>query len=244
MEYEQIPPNSRRHFSKLTIVFGICTVVPLVLFVLVACSTSNDPEKSQNPVFPASNVADNPPVTMTLTIVPTTLTPIPTDTAQAIYRPTPDPLGKERFATAVAESDNQIATSVALTHAPRDTPGPPPIYPTETPVMGISSHCANTNSRAPQCYNFWRGVINGEIVEISAGSEGLDDDPSQGILMVSNWNTHAFDIYRTPQRAGAVEIVSVDGMRFTLVVISDPWTTATPGATFVFDLSTRQWVNP
>jgi hypothetical protein len=62
--------------------------------------------------------------------------------------------------------------------------------------------------------------------------------------MVSNWNTHAFDIYSTPQRAGPVEIVSVDGMRFTLVVISDPWTTATPGATFVFDLSTRQWVNP
>jgi hypothetical protein len=50
-----------------------------------------------------------------------------------------------------------------------------------------------------------------------------------------------------------MRIVAIDGTRFTLAPIDfyyfetpealqTPWTTATPGAVFIFDIATRQWV--
>src|SRR5207253_5796020 len=134
-------------------------------------------------------------------------------------------------------------TIVALTAEPTRTPGEPPIYPTATPQMGILRGCAQTSDRGPQCYNAWRGVLNGEIIQVNAGREGSDGDESQGLIRVWTWTTHTSDIYLTPQRVGGVEIASVDGLRFTLAVVQSPWTTATPGTTFVFDLATRQWVS-
>jgi len=179
-----------------------------------------------------------------LTVASSTPYSTPTTAAESGYPPTPDPNGKAEFETAVAQHDIEISTEVALTHEPTRTPGEPPIYPTETPVMGILNGCANASSRGPQCYNAWRGVINREIIQVEAGGEGSDGDESQGLLMVDNWNLRTEDIYRTPRRVGEVEIVAVDGTRFTLAAVSTEWTTATPGTTFVFDLATRQWVNP
>jgi hypothetical protein len=45
------------------------------------------------------------------------------------------------------------------------------------------------------------------------------------------------NIYRTPQRVGAVRIASIDQMLFTLV-------TEDGQHTFTFDLATRQWGTP
>jgi hypothetical protein len=238
--------SSGRFRSRVSKILGISAVLVLGLCGLTACEAPIEPEKSQPTTLPAANVPDNPPITMTITTVPTvpnTVTSVPTNTAE----PYPPPLlasTKEAAWTAVAEFDNELSTQVALTHAPTDTPGEPPIYPTVTPEMGMVGGCAMTSSRGPQCYNAWRVVINGEIIEVRAGREGSDGDQSQGLITVNNWHTHAYDIYRTPQRVGEVKIVSVDGMQFTLAVVQSPWTTATPGMTFVFDLATRQWVNP
>jgi hypothetical protein len=46
--------------------------------------------------------------------------------------------------------------------------------------------------------------------------------------------------YAIPQQVGLVRITAVEGTRLTLAT-ADP---AVPATTFVFDLATRQWVNP
>jgi hypothetical protein len=179
------------------------------------------------------------------------VTPIQTSTAGSGYALTPQPSSKEAYWTAVAQSDAAIATEVALTHAPRDTPGPPPVYPTPTWAMGIIPDCANASAQGPQCINIWRGVLNGEIVQVEGGQESYDD-PSQGIAIVFTFGHNDLQIYKTPQKVGVVRVAAVDGTRVTFApvdfripqVLLTPWTTATPGTTFVFDLATRQWVSP
>jgi hypothetical protein len=93
---------------------------------------------------------------------------------------------------------------------------------------------------------------------VAGGHEGNFDDPMQGLVMIFHGpRFHTFDptteIYRTPQRVGPVRLVSVDGMRFTLVSVPgypgrpqppQPTFTPLPQVTFVFDLATRQWVSP
>jgi hypothetical protein len=243
MKHDRIPTNGKQSSSKLSVLLSIGIVLVLALFSFVVLRAVSNEEDRQDSLLPVSNVVDIPLMTITATGIPSTA--VPSSTSNAVSE---HPLylagTKEAAWTAVAESDNEASTRVALTHAPRDTPGPPPIYPTETPVMGIVNHCANTNSRAPQCYNFWRGVINGDIVTVRAGAEGYDDTPSQGILMISNATTHTHETYLTPQIAGPIEIVSEDNLQFTLAVVQSVWATATPGATFVFDLTTRQWISP
>src|SRR5437868_15506196 len=118
--------------------------------------------------------------------------------------------------------------------------------------MGLSDRCAGTSSMGPQCVNVWRGVINGEIVDVEGGNYGWDGDELQGFVLINIWGHSGEDIYNTPQRVGPVRVVAVDGMRVTLapvdfntpLVMLTPWSSATPGLTFVFDLATRQWVSP
>ncbi len=80
------------------------------------------------------------------------------------------------------------------------------------------------------------------MVEVYAGREGSEGDPTQGIVRVHIRGQQGSDtIYQTPDRVGAVRItsVSVDGTEFTLETVERP----TPQV-FVFDLAGRRWVSP
>jgi hypothetical protein len=194
------------------------------------------------------------------TVAMTAIETTPVPTASAIETGTPEPTWtpvlfgagtKEANETAVVERLNAIGTEVALTHEPVDTPGPPPVYPTPTLVMGLIPKCANASARGPQCINIWRGVISGQIVQVEGGRESLEDDPTQGLAIVTILSTHEEQVYNTPQKVGVIRVAAVDGARVTFVpvdfrtpqVLLTPWTTATPGTTFVFDLVTRQWIS-
>jgi len=89
--------------------------------------------------------------------------------------------------------------------------------------------------------NCWQGLVNGSVGFVEAGVGGRYSDQAQGIII---YQPHYYDyhqqyIYNTPQRVGAVRIISVDGSRVTLAPV-DP----NAHVTLVFDLATRQWVNP
>lgn len=184
------------------------------------------------------------------TVIPSsTLTP--TD-------PSPTPtLSRRQYDTVVAENRAQVATEVA--GSPTWTPGPP--LPTDTPEptptweMGLQG-CTNANTYIPQQYTCWRGIVNGELVGVASGQGGMAGDRTQGLIMIFhgprfNPTLSTTEIYSTPLKLGAVRIVSVDGTLFTLAlvdvstpgVLMTPWASATPGVTFVFDLTTRQWVS-
>jgi hypothetical protein len=167
--------------------------------------------------------------------------------------PAATPNYKDDFETYVAETRSVRRTTVALTAAPTRTPGPPPTYPTYTPVLGMlpGEPDFSKNPKNPIINSGWRGWLDGRIVELRAGSQGKARDPGQGVLIVNVWSD-SYDVYDTPRRMGPVRIVSMDGTRVTLVpvdfrtpgVLQTPWATQTPGTYFVFDLATRQWLSP
>jgi hypothetical protein len=188
----------------------------LVVAVVVGCSSS-DTHKADAPT-------------------PTTQMPMPIPTIQ----PLPGNPTKEAVMTQFAREKEREMTRVALTAAPTITPGPPPVYPTYTPELGMlgpepdRSH----NLLAPRFTSGWRGWINGDIIEIRAGCEGPGGDQLQGLITVKNWSDpDVIPVYRTPQRLGAVRIFSVQGTQFNLV-------TEDGQHTFAFELTTRQWVAP
>jgi hypothetical protein len=84
----------------------------------------------------------------------------------------------------------------------------------------------------------------------------MNTDPMQGLLLVFNGpaldtSDPTAEVYSTPLKVGGIRIVALNGTRFTVAPVNlrtpgailTPWTTATPGTSFVFDLATRQWVN-
>ena len=146
---------------------------------------------------------------------------------------------REAYASAVANNLVALRTSVALTHAPTDVPGTPLPEDSPTPMLGILPGCSNTNAYEPQAISCWRGVVDGQLVDVDAGREGRSGNMNQGIVRVHVQGQQEFDIYDTPSQVGAVTIESVDGTVFTLSTTG----LATP-QTFEFDLSTRQWVSP
>jgi hypothetical protein len=167
-----------------------------------------------------------------------------TPTGISIYTPQPTPTlyppnYKEADATLVAQNLQTWATSVALTAAPTESPGPPPEYPTPTIELGLLPGCVNASSYGPQCVNTWRGTIDGRIVQVDSGSEGADGDSSKGLILVHIWYDANDDIYYTPQQVGSVRIESVNGTQFSVIPVDPQYQ-----VTFVFDLATRQWVNP
>jgi hypothetical protein len=100
---------------------------------------------------------------------------------------------------------------------------------------------------APQLQSCWRGKLNGAYVTVGAGLVGSSPTggtpaSTQGVIVVTD-GTEVYaplpgsTVYTTPQAMGAVRIRSADGTRLTLA-------TSDPAVTFVFDLQTRQWVNP
>jgi hypothetical protein len=83
------------------------------------------------------------------------------------------------------------------------------------------------------------GVLNSQIVDVDTGKEGLDGDPDQGVVVNYTRGTHDTQLIETPDKVGAVQIISVDGSRFTLTTVDHQ-----PMITYAFDAATRQWVNP
>jgi hypothetical protein len=172
-------------------------------------------------------------MTSAATETPDYFTPITTAIATSIAAT------RVAYATEVATNYEALQTSVALTHAPTDVPSPPAPDESPTPMLGILPGCSNTNAYEPQAISCWRGVVNGQLVDVDAGREGRSGNMAQGIVRVHVEGEQAEDIYYTPSAVGAVTIVSVSGMRFTLSTVG----LATP-QTFVFDLATTQWVSP
>lgn len=243
--------------------FPLSVATILALCVLTAYSSSSGVKDAQlaTPSILRSYADAQTSVPQTSTSLATTSsTSVPeTGTVPPTPFPTYPPLAagtKEAAATLVAQNYNKLGTEVALTHAPTETPGEPPPMPSETPIMGLTNACPGTTGERPICLNEWREVQNGKIVEVQAGWNPVDGRASleQGVVMVYIWGVQPLEVYNTPQQVGPVRIVSVDtgGTLFTVapvnletpVALLTPWATQTPGVTFVFDLTTRQWLDP
>lgn len=84
--------------------------------------------------------------------------------------------------------------------------------------------------------NAWQEQVNGQWVQVYAGA--LASDPAQGVVIVLAQTSEGMTGSRhpTPVKAGAVRLVSADGLRLTLVAAS--------GATIYFDAAARQFVPP
>ena len=87
--------------------------------------------------------------------------------------------------------------------------------------------------------NGWRDHANNTYLTIFAG--GYRDNPQQGVIFViirtdDYRQVTELTFYGSPVPAGSLRITAADGSRLTL--------TATNNQQFIFDVATRQWVNP
>lgn len=224
--------NTQQLTPPQLLAFIACTV--LILSVLTSCGASDS-----GTVLQVATVIPQPTVTYSGSMP----TAYPTQVES-----------RHAYDTRVAQTRAQWATEIA--QIPTWTPGSPP--PTETPeptptlIMGFHG-CANANTHIPQQFDCWRGIVNGELLSIAAGREGNFGDPTQGLFMINHGpyfdpTDPTTELYPTPLKLGGMQIVSIDGTRFTLAP-HDPRTTRTPPVnqtptvTLIFDLSTRQWVS-
>ena len=225
----------------------------VIIAAISACDTAHS-----LPAAPAAQVQEP-------TGVPTqpqatgvsTETPNPTTVFEATRSAyaTTFPATRAAYDTRTAQLYSDVRTKYALdTPVPIPTLGPP--LPTPTWEMGMQS-CVNLPpSYYPQQYGCWRGYINGQLISVSGGREGRGEgDWDQGILMVFDGplfdpTAPTTEVYTTPVKIGAVQLLSVNGTLATLVPVDFPRNpntptppiSPTPYVVFVFDLSTRQWV--
>lgn len=229
----------------LVVLFNLLTLA-LISMSLVACGqpqpnkdNSKDSVSSSTVGHGAAPILDVPTVGATGT-PGTTGTAVPTGTPNLL---TPMVATHVVHATRIASFRQALRTSVALTHEPTDTPGLPPALPSPTPVLGMLPGCSNSNTYEPQGISCWRGMVSGQLIDVASGREGRAGDPTQGMIRVHVRGQQGDSIYRTPNRVGAVRIVSVTGTitgtLFTLATVD----LATPQI-FGFNLVTRQWVSP
>jgi hypothetical protein len=167
--------------------------------------------------------------------------PIVSDRSEVIAAPTVLPTAtltnKDTFATKLAINHQAMQTTVALTPHSTRTPGPPPIYPTYTPLLGIlggEPEFGEVAGNHPVILNVWRGWINGGIVQVNAGREAGDQEPAQGVILVDDWSLQRSEVYRTPTRDGAIKTTAYNGAVLTLATIDGRHE-------YTFDLITRQW---
>jgi hypothetical protein len=171
-----------------------------------------------------------------------TLTPVTTPAG------TPALLPRDRSATRIARFNNEQATVLAQatnfalgTPYPGDNPPPRPTRPATTPVPGINTDCVNANKEFSYV-NCWNALIGDQYVFADTGV--LKSDPLQAVLHVYTATLDlrdktAKESYPTSIRVGKISISSVNWPLMTLTTLQ-----ASPPTTFVFDLSTRQWVSP
>ena len=174
----------------------------------------------------------------------TTPAPLPTRT----YSPEDLAARATKEANLQAEQ-NRKATRAAISPAPMHTDLPTyPPHPTEVRPFGIDTFegCGGGegNHDPLQMRNCWHGFLDGEYSAVIAGYAAATPEPGQeargGLYILTSINDTteytSSPIYWTPTRAGAVQIIAVDGTRFTLRTYK--------GTLFVFDAATRQWVDP
>ncbi len=247
--------SNKQYSARIHPLFSVVSSLFVVLLLLVACSGSAEPapgntnnSQSQSTslqalsapmvagTVPIETPGEATPTTPALT--PTSPTSIPTTTSLPDNH-TPIAATREAYENEVAANLEALKTSVALTHAPTEMPGPPSPVVSPTPMLGILPGCSNTNAYEPQVISCWRGVVDGQLVDVGAGREGRSGDMAQGILKIYVQGQEDVDIYNTPNLVGPVRLVSVSDRLFTLSTVD----LATPQI-FVFDLDTRQWVSP
>lgn len=155
------------------------------------------------------------------------------------------------FATAATSNARADLTTISMeqtalarpTPAHRVFPTWPTSVPAPTPVVGPRplEDCAPgiggifpTNCWIVRLDNEYLYLYGGYLYNVPAGDIS---DTSIGAIIVMNGTIGR---YPTPQRLGPVHIVAVDGARVTLQTDN----TQPIPVTFVFDLRTRQWVDP
>ncbi len=243
------------HRSQGSILIATLMVGIVVLLAISACDSAHS--------LPAAPAAVNPSTTASASTVATTL---PTDTV-VIASPTEnatvalqelkagypggwmaDPT-HAAGATEIVERNNRRLTAIALTPTTTEVPYTP--EPTRTPGVGLisESDCLPpVSSGKPVFPNCWEANVNGTWLFVGAGFTGDHNggedgmNPFRGLIVVSLEPIEEHlgrdsATYDTPVNVGEVRIASISGSAVS-VVPRDP----SNHASFVFDLSTRQWV--
>jgi hypothetical protein len=178
------------------------------------------------------------------TEVPSVL-PMNVPTVLATPPPTPTLTGPQWNATQSAGLNARryaLQTKVASGIPFRPTPiVVPTIGPVLTPATGINGDCAQGNSLY-YYYGCWAGFVNGEYIFVN--SITLIEDPEQAQLRVYTMTADLLtygvkNFYSTPSRVGGVYPTEATWPLITLATRDRD-----PQVTFVFDISTRQWVSP
>jgi hypothetical protein len=117
-----------------------------------------------------------------------------------------------------------------------------PEPPTPTWAVGYFGGLDRENTFNPAYDTCWNGYLNGNLLELCAGHEQLGGDPHQGVILLRVFEQDQVtivsdDVYETPNKVGAVHIVTANSNSVT-VASEDGQTT------FTFDIATRQWVLP
>ena len=143
-------------------------------------------------------------------------------------------------------NDSVTLTALAIpTLDPASTMEPINDIPAPTRGFGIFSafECSGEPKPKPTFLsnNCWHGQLNSQDVYVTAGREGLADDPNQpvqgGIRVKFYIRKYEVDenIHWTPTKSGTLEIMSVNGSVVNLRSVT--------GTTFTFNLETRQWMS-
>ena len=137
--------------------------------------------------------------------------------------------------------DREVAEKVASRVAPpRQAGDPGPFQPADLPRTPAGAGTIVEDGQAPfsgQFFHFenrWWEAKDGEEIVVYAGLARTE--PEQGIVIVTTTKSNECGMYRTPIRAGALSVVGAEGERLTLATRS--------GATFVFDVPSRTFVEP
>jgi hypothetical protein len=172
--------------------------------------------------------------------------PTPTETSVPVVTP---------LAPSTRTIAQRNATKAALLEAPKHaletrvasgTPfRPRPIIlptskPVRTPVLGINTDCAQADHR----FNFsgcWSGLVDGEYFFVNTITLKADPEQAQLRVYTMTFDLHRMGVehyYSTPSKLGEIFPTDVTWPLITVTTKS-----GSPQATFVFDISTRQWVS-
>ncbi len=160
---------------------------------------------------------------------------------------------------AIGTQPTAVIGSTPTSDPKPDNSGPPPTYPpllpTPTLSMGMIRTCGDLGGIQYWFDNCWRGVVNGQLISVAAGGEkpqlggkGQPAPPPAAVFLVFHGpyllgsDSHP-EVYKVAG-GSRLGIQSIEGTRFTLVLV-DNYNNVVPGTKpVVFDLSTRQWVSP
>ena len=150
---------------------------------------------------------------------------------------------KSDHLTVVAGKRAAFEPAIVLSPAPtKDLSWPQTPLPTLTAELGLLPQCPPPqNALEPRPVSCWRGVVDGQIIDVQSVEER--GTTSMGLLIVNVWEGGAYtstsiQTYTPPQNIGAMRITSVDRLRFTFSPV-DP----NLHDILVFDLGSHQWAS-